>query len=787
MNIRRHGYLVGSILAAAAVFGLLMASSIVVGSPDSAETLAPTPQTPAPQASASPAPAVTPAQALHLAAESMAHGDFELARRNLESLPPKSLSQAAAQELTASLASYDSLTETLTQARRHAYQEHIDKLTEVVATARWREKLLQASVECDLQSDQKQRQEEQFAQEIDEDWVAALAKLTIAHELADRVNLADTVDPNLRRHIIDEAVATAQQKNSQGQWIESYSRYSLLARLDKANSHYAQQSRRAWRQAVLAEMYVSDPNQDAVSWQERRGDITFNIFALSLRNLTVQYVEEPDFRDMADRALHYCLLLGETTQLAETFEQLNDNTVAIRYRDALENIRRTTTAEESSQFGRSELLELLREVERVNIDTISLPDEVIIAEFAEGAFAALDGYTYVVWPADVPDFRKDMTNEFSGVGIEISKIDGRLKVNSLLDDSPAERAGLDAGDTIVAIDHKSTTNITLEMAVHRITGSAGTNVVLTIDREGFDQPRDFTITRGRISVLTVKGLYRDAQGDWQYWLDPANRIGYVRLKGFSGKTTHRLRQTLYDLRRDGLRGLVLDLRDNSGGFLSTAVEVVDTFVSYGRIVSTRGRFSNDEQIKFANTFSTFDLELPLVVLVNSISASASEIVSGALKDHRRALIVGSRTYGKGNVQTIQYLQPTSAQMKMTIAYYYLPLGRRVHRDIHDRTNEDYGVEPDVVVELTNQQLQQLRKVRREAETLHRNDRPESDRTWTVYSPVELIESDPQLNVALLCLKGRVVARLIENPSDSKLVFSPAASTEPILPSASPQP
>jgi len=219
-----------------------------------------------------------------------------------------------------------------------------------------------------------------------------------------------------------------------------------------------------------------------------------------------------------------------------------------------------------------------------------------------------------------------------------------------------------------------------------------------------------------------------------------------------------------------MQALILDLRNNSGGFLSTAIEVADTFIPSGVIVSTRARQADEASYDWARNESTFDAKLPIVVLVNVNSASASEIVSGALKDHRRGLVVGTRTFGKGNVQTIMGLND-AAQLKMTIAYYYLPSDRRVHRDLRDRTNEDYGVEPDVKVELAGAQIETLRRVQREAGILRRNHVVPEDKeqTWKVYGPAEMLQSDPQLSIASACLQGSLITKKLGEENIGELV------------------
>jgi carboxyl-terminal processing protease len=258
-------------------------------------------------------------------------------------------------------------------------------------------------------------------------------------------------------------------------------------------------------------------------------------------------------------------------------------------------------------------------------------------------------------------------------------------------------------------------------------------------------------------VQTVKGLYRDALGHWQYFADPNHGIAYVRVTNFAAETNERLKSIIQSLQEENLQGLILDLRNNSGGYLSAAVEMVDQFVSQGAIVSTRPRNSSQGIYDNASIEGTLDGKLPLVILVNSISASASEIVSGSLKDHQRALIVGTRTYGKGNVQQIQGLKPFDAELKITIAYYYLPNNRRVHRDPKDKTNEDYGVEPDVKMELAGKQIETWNKTLREAGILHRMN-PDSTKTWKTFKPEQILEADPQMKMAVICLRAQLIAQ-----------------------------
>lgn len=677
-----------------------------------------------------------------------------------------------ARELQKIRAGYDLLHGELEQAYQSSYKEYLDKIEESIQASQWMQKLYETSQSISFQSKEKEKVEAGYQEKIDGYWLTALADLAMSADLAKKTGVPATIDPSRHEEIVRKALEIAKRWQEQGKPQETYGRiYRYLLFLDSKNEEYEKTAQRLLRQAILISMYVPDPNQDSVSWQERREGVSFDIVQSALNITASKYVEEPNFKEMTEKALECCRIIAETPQLAVTFEKIRDPNAAQSYAAKIDELITQVKAAAPEQIGYFQVLQYLGYVIGINRDSLQLPLNVLMAEFTEGAYSTLDGYTYVIWPGDVTEFQKDMTNEFAGVGIVIKKKDNYPAVDSLLEDSPAQRAGLDADDLIVAVNGKSTANISLEAAVRRITGEAGTEVVLTIDREGFDKPRDFTLTRDWIVVQTIKGLYRDEQGEWRYFADPEEGIAYVRLTNFSNETTGRFRNLLRQLQGQNMRGLVLDLRNNSGGFLSTAVEIANSFLSGGTIVSTRSRNNEITGEDKARPDNLVDGRVPLVVLINGISASASEIVSGCLKDNRRALVVGTRSYGKGSVQTIQTIRPTQAQMKITIAYYYLPSGRRVHRNPQDKDSEDYGVEPDVAVELTGSQMIQMEKIRREAGVLHRNgSKKEAAAGWTVYNADEILKVDPQLRMALLCLKSRLLAEAMgTNPAAEEVL------------------
>ena len=307
-----------------------------------------------------------------------------------------------------------------------------------------------------------------------------------------------------------------------------------------------------------------------------------------------------------------------------------------------------------------------------------IEDKDLLENAIRGMLAGLDPHSAYLVPEDYKELQAGTSGEFGGLGIEVGMEDGFVKVISPIDDTPAYRAGVKAGDLVIRLDDTPVKGMVLSDAVKIMRGKPGTDIVLTIVRDGEDKPLNITITRDVIRVTSVKSRM----------LDPG--YGYVRISQFQSRTGENLREALVKLEdeADGpLKGLVLDLRNNPGGVLSAAVSVSDAFLKDGIIVYTEGRLE-DAKLKF-NAKPTDILDgAPLVVLVNGGSASASEIVAGALQDHQRAIIMGQKTFGKGSVQTILPMDNGSA-LKLTTAKYYTPSGVSIQAT---------GISPDIALE-----------------------------------------------------------------------------------------
>ncbi len=308
----------------------------------------------------------------------------------------------------------------------------------------------------------------------------------------------------------------------------------------------------------------------------------------------------------------------------------------------------------------------------------STEDSALLEHAIKGMLSGLDPHSAYLDTEAYKELQVGTTGEFGGLGIEVGTEDGFVKVISPIDDTPAQRAGIQAGDLIIRIDETPVKGLALNDAVKLMRGKPGTDITLTVVREGGDRPIKLTITRAVIKVNSIK----------ERELEPG--FGYVRITQFQSSTGENMIQSISKLKKENkgeLKGLILDLRNNPGGVLNAAVAVSDAFLEEGLIVYTEGRIE-DSQMKFKATPTDILKGAPLIVLVNGGSASASEIVAGALQDHKRAIIMGGKTFGKGSVQTILPMH-NGAAIKLTTARYFTPSGRSIQAE---------GIEPDIKLE-----------------------------------------------------------------------------------------
>ncbi|MDU6667539.1 MAG: S41 family peptidase [Bradyrhizobium sp.] len=317
--------------------------------------------------------------------------------------------------------------------------------------------------------------------------------------------------------------------------------------------------------------------------------------------------------------------------------------------------------------------------ERVRADYVEKPDDPALIEGAiNGMVSSLDPHSRYMNDKSWRDMQETTSGEFGGLGIEVTMEDGLVKVVAPIDDTPASKAGILSGDLIAKIDGEAVQGLTLEQAVAKMKGGVNTKTKLTIMRKGKDAPLDVTLTREIIRVRPVR--YHTEGGD----------IGYIRITSFNEQTTEGLKKSIADLQTqigDKLKGYVIDLRNNPGGLLEEAVTVSDAFLERGEIVSTRGRNAEETQRRSAHA-GDLTKGKPVIVLINGGSASASEIVAGALQDHKRATLVGTRSFGKGSVQTIIPLGAGNGALRLTTARYYTPSGKSIQAK---------GIVPDIEV------------------------------------------------------------------------------------------
>jgi len=367
------------------------------------------------------------------------------------------------------------------------------------------------------------------------------------------------------------------------------------------------------------------------------------------------------------------------------------------------------------------LVDTMDQVERNYVKEVDRRE--LMEAAIEGLLEKLDPYSDYISPEELSQFRTTVDSEFGGIGIQISVDGGQLTVVSPLVGTPAYRAGILAGDRIVEIAGESTEGVSIDNAVRRLKGKPGTEVTLTIVHAGSSEQEKVTVTREIIHVETVMGERRNEDDSWDFMYDPNQKIGYVRISGFSRDTARELREALEKLERKKVRGLILDLRFNPGGLLSSAIEISDLFVGEGRIVSTEGR-NSPERVWNAREEGTFG-DFPMAVLVNRYSASASEIVAACLQDHKRAAIMGERTWGKGSVQNVIELEGGKSLLKLTTAAYRRPSGKNIHRFGDEKDDGEWGVVPDkgYKLRLGDAEILGLMNDRRDRDVV----RPHSDR------------------------------------------------------------
>jgi carboxyl-terminal processing protease len=600
--------------------------------------------------------------------------------------------------------------------------------------------------------------------------------------------------------MIKSSATLAEDFEKKEQWIRALRIYSDLSSLEPSNPLWKDNLKLATRRIRLLALYTPDrlkaiqdsetkereaadallkgpttkpasnpidekSDEFKLDWHETLKDVDMPMLMTALEDARTNYWRDITYKDLILGGLNGIKAVITTRGLEDAFPGLGDEA---KRNAMLAVIDESSEAMKGAGASNEHLLAkaVLSKLRSANHDTIDLPEEVLVSEFADGAFAELDPFTSAIWPSDLAEFTKQTAGEFSGVGIQIqSDPDGSLKVVSPLEDSPAYKAGIKPDDVITHINGKRAKGITLTQAVNTITGPPGTTVNLTI-RSTDGTSKDYAIKRETIKVASIKGYHHHPGGGWDYLIDPDNKIAYVRLTNFTKTTGDELDKAAEELKAAGAKGVILDLRYNPGGLLTAATEVSDKFLKDGVIVSTHADRETPNSPTVATAKDDHDeLEQPMVVLVNQYSASASEIVSGCLKDHHRALVVGERTFGKGSVQMLFPLENRKAYLKLTTSHYYLPSGRCLHRE---ENSTEWGVDPDVKVEMTPEQMRTAIDARQELDIIRDANSPPAqgaqekviDKAKEVEGAVasvkkdkkDLLASDPQLSAAVLMLR-----------------------------------
>jgi carboxyl-terminal processing protease len=373
------------------------------------------------------------------------------------------------------------------------------------------------------------------------------------------------------------------------------------------------------------------------------------------------------------------------------------------------------------------LVDVLDEVDHKYVNKLDIERKrKLVEDMINGGLDRLDPHSVFISAKDFKQFNRQSEGSFGGIGIQLGydRASGmQLSVISPMVGTPAYEAGILANDLIVKIDGKATENMRINDAVEIIQGDPGQKITLTVLHEGSKEPVDIEITRAKIEVQSVLGDVRkpDNPKEWEFFVDKPNKIAFLRLNAFTKTSADDLKHDLVQLQKEGMRGLVLDLRNNPGGLLKSAVDISNLFLDEGRIVSTKGR-NQKEDIYDVDPAKTLvpAKECAVAVLINRGSASASEILAAALQDHNRAIVIGERSYGKGSVQNILNMENGNTALKLTTASYWRPSGKNIHRFPESKETDEWGVKPNegYEVKLADEERLNYFLSRRDRDVIH---------------------------------------------------------------------
>ncbi len=575
--------------------------------------------------------------------------------------------------------------------------------------------------------------------------------------------------------IVRDAETRGRKLIAEAEWVDALTCYNTLNELEPEDKKFKTTARTVRRHVRVLQLFSAGSNPKSAAsapdgapangdsdvveevdkdfWKEYIEGIDVTMVRRAIGQLSLRYVKPVDFRELSQAALQSVRVLVTTPQVAGTFPILKDKVKTAAFLKALD--REISDVARKDRVDHIRMCMSLDRVLDINDATLELPLGVIAMEFSDGFLSKLDRFSSMVWPYDVDTFNKTMMGHFTGIGVQINKKPGEyLRVVTPLLGAPASRAGIKAGDLITKVSGVDTRTKPTDKLIKLITGPRGTKVTLEIKRAGIAKPFAVDVDREAVKVRTVKGWQRHKDGQWNFMLDPAEKIGYIRLTQFTDSSYKNFRKALVELQQQGVQALVLDLRDNPGGLLLQAVRIANEFLEAEQvIVSTRGRQVPRRSLRSdrGGLYRTGDL----VVLIDEGSASASEILSGAIKDLKRGMILGQRSYGKGSVQNVIPVSGNDALLKLTTAYYYLPSGRLLHREVNEK---DWGVPPDIRVELTPRQMRRWLSIRYRTDLLQ-EFRPELHKKDLSAQ----YQADIQLNTAVMMLRLMKANREVAGP------------------------
>ncbi len=471
---------------------------------------------------------------------------------------------------------------------------------------------------------------------------------------------------------VQEVLARGQVLEAERKWGEALSVYEKALRQHPELAALKQRVNIARMHLDVARRYTDKSFLATVDQMTERQAL--DLYAEVLQKIETNYVQQPNWRELVENGAAQI----EVALTEPVFINSHLSGVPAEQREAFLREFRPTLAQYRA-IDRTEARNLAAWGARFASERLGVPPQVFLMEFVCGAAGNLDRYSTFLTAAQLDDLFSQIEGNFVGLGIELKGEEDALRVVNVIKGSPAEKGGLRSGERIVGVDGQTVKALTSDKAADMLKGPEGSIVQLDVaDEQG--QIRRISLTRQRVELPSIE----DAR-----IIDPEYGVAYLRLPAFQKTTSADLNDALWKLYHQGMKSLIIDVRGNPGGLLDASVEVADKFISEGKIVSTRGRNAREDSDRFASRYNTW--RVPLVVLIDHDSASASEIFAGAIRDSRRGVVVGERSYGKGSVQGIFPLSTTKAGLRLTTAKFYSPSGQPI---------ANAGVAPDVVVHST---------------------------------------------------------------------------------------